>query len=374
MPIEFNRSPGYTLGIEEEFAIVDPATGDLVPKVEEIMARLPRDLSPHVSYELFQSVIETKTPVCRSVAEAEGWIRDLRARLFSQAVACGTELAACGTHPFSRYTDQKITDQERYRHVVEVLRWVAERELIFGQHVHVGVPGPEEAILANNRLSEYAPLLLALSSNSPFWQGHKTGYDSARVKVFETFPRAGLPPAFPDYRAFEEYVDLMVEAGAIDDYTFCWWDIRPHPNLGTVELRIFDVQTEPNMAVALIALSRCLVAHVIEQPASRKPYNRELAQENKLRAARYGMDAIFYEGESRASVPAREQARRLVEELRPISRNLGCEEELAEVLEHVEGSTGSRRQQSIYERNGDFMGVISHLVEATRPALAEERS
>ncbi|MGI9048218.1 MAG: carboxylate-amine ligase, partial [Rubrobacteraceae bacterium] len=202
MPIEFNASGSYTLGVEEELHIVDAATGELVPKIEEIMARLPEDLAEFVSYELFQSVLETKTPPCSTVAEAERHLRELRSRVGSWAASCGASLASAGTHPFSRYKDQKITDQERYRYVIETLRWIAEREVIFGQHVHVGVPGPEEAIQAHNRLSEYAPLLLALSANSPYWQGMDTGFESTRVKIFETFPRAGLPPAFPDYAAF----------------------------------------------------------------------------------------------------------------------------------------------------------------------------
>ncbi|MGB3635751.1 MAG: glutamate-cysteine ligase family protein, partial [Rubrobacteraceae bacterium] len=166
MPIEFNGNGGYTIGVEEELSVVDAATGELVPKIEEIMARLPEDLAELISYELFQSVLETKTPVCETAAEAANHLRELRGRVGSWAAACGASLASAGTHPFSRYQDQKVTDQERYRKVIETLRWVAQREVIFGQHVHVSVPGPEEAILCHNRLSEYAPLLLALSTNS----------------------------------------------------------------------------------------------------------------------------------------------------------------------------------------------------------------
>src|SRR5215203_5366069 len=219
MPIEFKEGgSNYSLGVEEELPIVDATTGELVQKIEEIMSRLPEELHESVSYELFQSVMEIKTP------------------------ACGASLASAGTHPFSRYRDQKVTAQERYKNVLTTLRWIAQREVIFGQHVHVAVPGPEEAIIAHNRLAEQTPILLALSANSPFWQGFDTGFESARVKIFESFPRAGLPPAFPDYEAFESYVDLMVESGAMEDYTFCWWDVRPHPKIGTIELRVLDSQ------------------------------------------------------------------------------------------------------------------------------------
>ena len=375
MPIEFKSGgSGYTLGVEEELHVVDATTAELAPKIDEIMARLPEDLAEFVSYELFQSVLEIKTPVCRTAAEAEKHLRELRGRIASWAAACDASLAAAGTHPFSRYKDQKVTDQERYRKVIETLRWIAQREVIFGQHVHVGVPGPEECIQAHNRLSEHAPLLLALSANSPYWQGMDTGYESTRVKIFESFPRAGMPPAFPDYESFEAYVDLMVEAGAMEDYTYCWWDVRPHPKIGTIELRIPDTQTSLRPAVALTAMTQCLVARSLEESGPQVPYDRELAIENKMRASRHGMEAAFYDAREKVTVPAREMARSLVEQLRPISQDLSCENELLNVLEIVEGGTGSQRQRRTYEESGDFLDVVAFLIEGTRPALAEEQS
>jgi carboxylate-amine ligase len=375
MPIEFKEGgSGYTLGVEEELHVVDATTAELTPKIEEIMSRLPDDLAEFVSYELFQSVLEIKTPICSSAADAERHLRELRGRVSSWAAACDSSLSGAGTHPFSRYKDQKVTNQERYKKVINTLRWVAEREVIFGQHVHVAVPGPEECIHAHNRLSEFAPLLLALSANSPFWQGMDTGYESTRVKIFETFPRAGMPPAFPDYEAFESYVDLMVEAGAMDDYTFCWWDVRPHPKIGTIELRVLDTQTSLRSAVALTALTQCVVASSLEETGPQGPYDRELAVENKMRASRRGMDAAFYDARERTTVPARERTRDLVERLRPISQNLGCEGELLNVLEIVEGGTGSQLQREVYEESGDFLDVVAFLIEGTRPALAQEQS
>ena len=370
MPVEFKGSEGYSLGVEEELHIVDATTGELVPKIEEIMSRLPEDLKEAVSYELFQCVLEIKTPPCASVAEAEGILKELRSRVGSWAAACGTALASAGTHPFSRYQDQKITVQERYKRVIQTLRWVAQREVIFGQHVHVGVPNEEAVIEAHNRLSEQVPLLLALSSNSPFWQGIDTGYESTRVKIFETFPRAGLPPAFPDYEAFETYVDLMVAAGAMDDYTFCWWDVRPHSKIGTIELRALDSQTSLDSAAALTAFTQCLVVRALSENA-RGPYNRLLTTENKFRAARHGLDAAFYDAEKGANIPAKEAARALVDELRPVSQDLGCENELLDILEIVESGTGGQRQRRVYEKSGDFLDVVAFLIEGTRPAMAE---
>ena len=198
MPIKFKADGSrYTLGVEEELHVVDATTAELAPRIDEIMARLPDDLSEFVSYDLLQSVLEIKTPICQTAAEAEKHLRELRGRIASWAAACDASLAAAGTHPFSRYRDQRVTDQERYRKVIETLRWIAEREVIFGQHVHVAVPGPEECIQAHNRLAEYAPLLLALSANSPYWQGMDTGYESTRVKIFASLSpcrdAAGLP-------------------------------------------------------------------------------------------------------------------------------------------------------------------------------------
>ncbi len=370
MTVEFKGSRGYALGVEEELHIVDASTGELVSKIEEVMARLPEDLSDAVSYELFQSVLEIKTPPCATVADAEERLRELRNRVGSWTAACGAALASAGTHPFSRYRDQKITDQDRYRKVIRTLRWVAEREVIFGQHVHIAVPGEDEVIEAHNRLSEWAPLLLALSSNSPFWQGRDTGFESTRVKIFETFPRAGLPPAFPDYESFESYVDLMVGSGAMDDYTFCWWDVRPHARIGTIELRILDSQTRLDHAVALTALTQCLVVSALSTPP-KGPYHRELALENKWRASRHGLDAAFYDLDRRTNVPARDVARAIVEELRPVSQDLRCEAELLSILEIVEGGTGSQHQRRVYEESGDFLDVVAYLIEGTRPAMAE---
>ena len=375
MPIEFKEgNSGYTLGVEEELSIVDATTRELVPRIEEIMSRLPDPLRESVSYELFQSVLEIKTSVCATVAETEQQLRELRGRVGSWAAACGSSLASAGTHPFSRYRDQKVTDQERYKNVIRMLRWIAQREVIFGQHVHVAVPGPEEAIIAHNRLAGRAPLLLALSANSPFWQGFDTGFESARVKIFEGFPRAGLPPAFPDYEAFEGYVDLMVASGAMEDYTFCWWDVRPHPGIGTIELRVLDSQTSLNYTTYLTALTRCLVAQVLEEVGPHEPYNAHLTLENKWRAARHGMDAEFYDAELDITVPARDVARGLVENLKPHAQDLGCENELEGILEIVDSGTGSQHQREVYEKSGDYLDVVAFLIERTRPALAEEQS
>jgi carboxylate-amine ligase len=200
-----------------------------------------------------------------------------------------------------------------------------------------------------------------------------TGYESTRVKIFETFPRSGLPPAFPDYQAFENYVDLMVAAGAMDDYTFCWWDVRPHSRFGTIELRVLDSQTSLVSAIALTALTQCLVVKALSEPP-KGPYPFDLAIENKWRASRHGLDAVFYDAERGTSVSAKEMARTLVDELRPVSQDLKCENELLDVLEIVENGTGSQQQRRVYEESGDFLDVVAFLIEGTRPEMVAEAS
>ncbi|WP_166179056.1 glutamate--cysteine ligase [Rubrobacter tropicus] len=364
MPVRFNASEKRLVGIEEELQIIDPATGGLAPKVEKIMSSLQPELEGAVARELFQSMVEIRTPPCASVGEAAASLRERRRRLGTLSAARGVALASAGTHPFSHYEDQEITDRERYRKMVRVLRWVAEREVCFGQHVHVGVRDEEEAIEAHNRLSESSPLLLALSANSPYRHGRDTGYESTRVKIFETLPRSGIPPTFADYEAFEGYVDLMVEMEAMDDYTYCWWDVRPHPNIGTIELRILDSQTDYRYAGALAALTHCLVVEACSE-SPKGPFDREIVTENKWRGSRLGLDATIYDRRTRDSLPARAAAVALVERLRPVSQTLGCEDELLGILEIVERGTGSQHQRRAYQRKGDFRDVVSYLVEGT---------
>ena len=375
MAIEFKEgNSGYTLGVEEELSIVDATTGELVPKIEEIMSRLPEGLGGVRLLRVVPVGARDQNPHLRHGSRD----REAPARAARQGRFVGRSLRGLAglrsTHPFSRYRDQKVTDQERYKNVIRTLRWIAQREVIFGQHVHVAVPGPEEAIVAHNRLSEQAPLLLALSANSPFWQGFDTGFESSRVKIFEGFPRAGLPPAFPDYEAFEGYVDLMVASGAMEDYTYCWWDVRPHPGIGTIELRVLDSQTNLKYTTYLTALTRCLVANILEEMGPHEPYNPHLTMENKWRAARHGMDAAFYDAKEDATFPARDLARGLVERLKPHAQDLGCENELEGILEIVDSGTGSQRQREVYEESGDFLDVVAFLIEGTRPALAEDQS
>ncbi len=236
-------------------------------------------------------------------------------------------------------------------------------QAIYGLHVHVAVADEEAAIRATNALSRHAPLFIALSANSPFWAGEDTRLASVRAKVFDLVPRSGLPPAFGSWEDFEGYVGALVRAGSIPDYSWCWWDARPHPRLGTVELRAPDVQTEPSRTISLAALAQCLVAEASAE--GHEPYNPLFAEENKWRAARHGTDATFYDFSAGRSVAARDAARDLVKTLLPVSQDLGCEAELEGLVEILEGGTGAEKQRAVFRERGSLEEVAAYLVATT---------
>src|SRR5215210_4842376 len=334
METSFGSTPAYTVGVEEEFQLVDPASRELVPAIDAVLAArdaagLPADT---VASELSASCVEMRSPIYDAVAELATELPTLRRRVRDLAVGCGARLAAAGSHPFSESTAQPITAKERYRKVDKEMGWTARMQAIYGLHVHVGVPDAEHAIRAVAALSRHVPLFIALSANSPFWGGSDTRLSSTRTKVFNLVPRAGLPPRFRSWEDFEGYVGALIDAGSIPDYSWCWWDARPHPRLGTVELRTPDAQTDVTYTASLAALAQCLVVTADDY----SPENPLLTEENKWRATRHGLEARFYDFSTGKGASARDLARDLVRALRPISQDLGCETELEGVLEIVE--------------------------------------
>jgi carboxylate-amine ligase len=285
----------------------------------------------------------------------------MRQRVRNLVEGRGVQLASAGTHPFSEATIQPITEAERYRRVEEEMGWTARMQAIYGLHVHVAVPDAEHAIRAVNALSRQVPLFVALSANSPFWGGSNTRLASVRVKIFNLVPRSGLPPRFRSWEDFERYVGALVRAGSIPDYSLCWWDVRPHPRLGTVELRAPDAQTEASRTASLAALAQCLVATADEH----LPENPLFTEENKWRATRYGLDARLHDFSTGRNAPARDVAQELVKALRPVSQDLGCEAELEGVLEIVEYGTGAERQRAIFGKRNSAKDVAGYLVTAT---------
>ncbi len=361
MESRFGATAPYTVGVEEEFQLVDPATRALTPAVDEVLAaggdtRL-------ITSELSRSCVEMLSPVFTSAAELARELPALRRKVRSLAQRCGVEIVAAGTHPFSEPTEQPLSGGDHNRRVEEEMGWVARTQAIYGLHIHVAVPDGDAAIRAVNALARRVPLLVALSANSPFWRGSETRLASTRIKIFEMFPRSGLPPVFHYWEDFEHYIETLVASGSIPDYSWCWWDARPHQKFGTVELRSPDVQTDASYTAALVALVQCLVVGAEEETPENPLFNAE----NKWRAVRHGMDASFYDFTAGMEVQARSLARRLVEELRPVAQDLGCEEELGGVLEIVELGTGARLQRAALQRSGSLEAVVDYLIEGTAP-------
>jgi glutamate---cysteine ligase / carboxylate-amine ligase len=359
----FGATEPYTVGVEEEFQLVEPGSRGLTPAVEEVLASGKG--SRLITSELSRSCVEMLSPVFASVGDLARELPRLREEVRDLARSRGVEITAAGTHPFSEPTEQPLTGGERNRRVEEEMGWVARTQAIYGLHVHVAVPDGDTAIVAVNELAGHVPLLVALSANSPFWRGSDTGLASTRIKIFEMFPRSGLPPAFKHWEDFEAHIEALVAAGSIPDYSWCWWDARPHQKFGTVELRAPDVQTDASYTAAIAALVQCLVvrAGMDARPREDPLFNAE----NKWRAVRHGMDADFYDFIRGRVVPARSMARGLVEELRPVAQDLGCEQELGGVLEIVELGTGAELQRAALERSGSLEGVVDYLTQGTAP-------
>jgi carboxylate-amine ligase len=364
MKTNFGATVPYTVGVEEEFQLVDPDTLALVPAITAVLAArdgagLPEGAS--VAPELSASCLESRSPAYRSVAELAEGLPVLRRRVRKLVEGCGARLASAGTHPFSEATEQEITPKERYLQVEKEMGWTARTQAIYGLHVHVAVPDEEAAIRAVSTLSKHVPLFVALSANSPFWYGEDTRLASTRVEVFGLVPHSGLPPAFRSWEDFEGLVDALVSSGGIPDYTFFWWDVRPHPEIGTVELRAPDAQTHTARTVSLAALAQCLVATADEHA----PEDPLLTAENKWRAARYGLDARLHDFSTGRDTNARDAARTLVESLRPVSKDLRCEAELEGVLEITERGNGAEEQRTILAKHGSLKAVVAHLIDDT---------
>jgi carboxylate-amine ligase len=356
--------PRFTVGVEEELMIVDASSLDLVSAIDSILGEEPPS-SGKIQPELLESVLEIATEPCGSVAEVGAELVALRGLARGRAHARGLEIGAAGTHPFARWEDQRVVRDDRYRGVVRYLGFVARQELVFGMHVHVGLADPEEAIGVANGLRLYVPLLIALSANSPLWRGELTGLMSSRVPIFRAFPRVGLPPRFDGWSDFERRVEAMSAAGMIDDYTFLWYDVRPHPNLGTVEVRAMDSQTRIEHTAALAALVVSLVrmlagefAEGLEAPDP--PW--ELLDENRWLAARHGLDADLYDFAAGRLRPAREMTGQLLELVQPHAEALGCAAQLAGIGDLLRNGNGAARQRMVFEANHDVRELTAEIV------------
>ncbi len=370
----YGKSDPYTLGVEEEYMLLDGETFDLVQHVDTVLAATSgHELESRINPELMQSVLEIATPVCHTAADVEAELRKLRGFVCDLARERGMRVGSAGTHPFSLFERQRITARDRYRNLVDQMQYVARRELIFGMHVHVAVDDAEKAIQVVNGLLVHVPMLLALSANSPFWRGEPTGLSSSRQMVFAAFPRSGPPPRFDNYAEYAEVVGQLEKTGCIADYTHIWWDIRLHPRLGTIEIRICDAVTRVEEAVALTAYCQALVKHFCERHERGEQipsYHRILTTENKWLAARYGLEAPVMDLATgrRNRVSVAQLVRRTLKELEPHARELGSERELEGVREILSRGNGSDRQLRIFNANRDIVEVVSEIADATEVA------
>ncbi len=374
----FGKSDAYTLGAEEEYMLLDAQTFDLVQHIDTVLAAVSgHELEPLINPELMQSVLEVTTPVCRTPADVAEQLRALRGFVCEVARERGMRVGSAGTHPFSLFERQRITAKDRYRAMVDRMQYIARRELIFGLHIHVAVDDPEKAIQVVNGLIGHLAELVALSASSPFWRGEATGLHSSRHMVYAALPRSGPPPRFRNYADYAEVVGQLERTGCIADYTHIWWDIRLHPRLGTVEVRICDAVTRVEDAVAVAAFCQALVKLYSEQfdrGEEIPSYHRILTAENKWLGARYGLEAPVMDLATgrRNRVPVAQLIRRTLRDLEPHARELGSESELEGIRGILERGNGSDRQLRIYNANRDIVEVVREIADATEvvPATA----
>jgi glutamate---cysteine ligase / carboxylate-amine ligase len=368
---KFGASDLYTLGAEEEYMLLDPSTFDLVQHVDTVLTDVSEgEFAERIGPELMQSTVEISTPVCHTAADVHASLCKLRGQVTQIAHKNDLRVGSAGTHPFSLFERQRITARDRYRNLVDQLQYVARRELIFGMHIHVAVDDPEKAIQVTNALLPHLADLLALSANSPFWRGEPTGLSSTRQMVFAAFPRSGPPPRFRDYTDYAEVVGQLEKTGCIADYTHIWWDVRLHPRLGTIEMRIMDAVTRVEDAVALTAYVQALVKRYSELYDTRKDlpsYHRMLIAENKWLAARYGLEAPIMDLATgrRNRVPVSQLVRRYLRELEPHARELGSERELDGIKHILSRGNGADRQLRVWNANRDLAEVVSEIAGAT---------
>ena len=367
----FGESDAYTLGVEEEYMLLDSETFDLVQHIDTVLAAVQgHELEPRINAELMQSVLEIATPVCRTAADVEAQLVQLRTYVSGVAREQGLRVGSAGTHPFSLFERQRITAKDRYRALVDQMQYIARRELIFGLHVHVAVDDPEKAINVVNALIGHLAELVALSANSPFWRGEPTGLASSRHMVFAAFPRSGPPPRFVDYADYAEVVGQLERTGCIADYTHIWWDIRLHPRLGTIEIRICDAVTQLEDVVAITAYCQALVKYYSERFDAGDEvlsFHRILTTENKWLAARYGLEAPVMDlvtgRRNRMSVA--QVVRRTLKLIAPHAKELGSEAKLAGIEQILRRGNGADRQLRVFNANRDIVEVTREIAQLT---------
>ena len=375
MKTETDMPEQFTLGIEEEFQIVDPHTRELRSHVSEILAEGKTLLGEQVKPEMIQSMIEVGTGICKDIKEARTDITNLRGILSGLVRKKGLEIVAAGTHPFSHWQDQKIFENARYELIVEENQMIARSLLTFGLHVHVGIADPDRAIHIMNAVRYMLPHVLALSTSSPFWLGVHTGLKSYRSEVFTRMPRTGIPDHFESDSAFQRYVELLIETGCIDDGKKIYWDVRPHPFFPTLEFRICDIPTRVDDTIAIAALFQALVAKfnkLLDQNLTYRLHHKMLIEENKWRAVRYGLDGKMIDFGKGKEVPIRDLIRELLEFVDEVVNDLGSRKEIEHIYTILERGTSADEQLRVWRETRDIKAVVDHLIETTMQNVPRE--
>ena len=368
----------FTIGVEEEFQIIDPETLELRSHVVQLLSSAAaRGVGDLVKQEMHQSIVETGTKICENVSELRLEMHRTRSELVMAAESTGLRVAAAGTHPFSSWIDQVISPGERYQHIVEEMGQLARSLLIFGMHVHIAMPDKQTTIDMMNMVRYFLPHLLALSTSSPFWMGRNTGLKSFRTTVFRRFPRTGIPEVFESWSEYENFINLLVKLNCIDTGKKIWWDVRPHPTYGTLEFRMFDTATRVEEAVAIAALTQAIIVklhRLYTHNQSWRLYRRALIEENKWRAARYGIEGKLIDFGREAEVPVRELMLELMELIDDVVDDLGSRSAVEYIHTILNEGTSAERQLRVYQQTGDLKDVVRHLVMETRASVQDAKS
>ena len=358
----------FTLGVEEEYMVVDPRTRELASHDQKIVELAARALKDQVKAEMHQAVVEVGSTICHNSEEARAELIKLRRFVGEIADSLSLKIGASGTHPFSHWSKQLITPNPRYDAIVNEMQEAARSNLIFGLHVHVGVADKNLAIHLMNTVRYFLPHVYALSCNSPFWEGRNTGFKSFRTKVFDKFPRTGIPDDFANWDDFENYVNLLIKTGCIDNAKKIWWDVRVHPFFDTIEFRICDVPMCVDESIAISALFQALVAKLYKlrnQNMTFIQYNRALINENKWRASRYGLDGKLIDFGKEQEVNTRELIYELLDFVDDVVDDLGSRESLKTVENMLRNGTGADRQLRVFQQTNSLEKVVDYITEQT---------
>jgi carboxylate-amine ligase len=364
--------PSFTLGIEEEFQIIDPDTREMKSHIQEIFAEGSERLKEQIKREMHQSVVEVGTNICANITEARHEIVRLRKEIIRLGRERGFRIAAAGTHPFTHWSTIPITPDPRYEKIVYDLQMVARANLIFGLHVHVAIEDEETRVQIMNAVRYFLPHVFALSVNSPFWTGENTGWKSYRSKVFENFPRTGIPEIFSSAGEFDEMIKTLVTAGVIDNAKKIWWDVRPHPFFPTLEYRICDVPMRIEETLCIAALFQAITVKLWQLYSKNQTwrlYGRSLIAENKTLAARFGIDGSLIDFGTKEQVRTEELLDELLEFVDDVVDELGSRNEVYYVREIQKHRTGADRQLAVYEKTGDLRKVVDYIVSETERGI-----